>query len=547
MGLPPLVHKVIEVAAATGYDNRVSTFEQVVAGVGASERFDPEGVDRAALEEAIEQAFASQEAAAASWPIITDCDRLQRAFEVLNRQGIVSMENCDFDLQFGVDRVTDAAVERDRLQDVPTRGFCFFHRQDTEGAVEGKGIMLAFGSFETDIPASQSAPVRCSTCGGRGWVQPDPNKFPEPCPSHQTAVVAAAPRTSGQRIGDTVVAACREVGLEVQWAGSGSKRIHLPNIVWRRRRAQATEEDIRDFLTSWELELRVRIPERDPFELVEERAADWFVDSPSLGPAMLQRFREHTARFLETERQNEERWREATHNDRLGAVFATLNERGVLTREALGKTLLDSWAYAGLRLPPDRRGAVFFSDEDVIVAFSGQGLWLAFAGLPVDASDWGARTEALGRELVALLDEHQLSWRWSGAAHERILLTPFTWCRRRWTKAPSYDLCPAKPFVPTHEPSVRVTAAPRLGEIVWGLVDEGGLELRRARRLRASWKQAGLEGPAQVGHLGSPHVFVRAGECTAMMPVAASANVLADEARAREIASVSRRASGRDD
>ena len=43
--------------------------------------------------------------------------------------------------------------------------------------------------------------------------------------------------------------------------------------------------------------------------------------------------------------------------------------------------------------------------------------------------------------------------------------------------------------------------------------------------MRATWKVLGNKGEAQVGHLGLPHVFVRAGEFTTMMPVHAARNL----------------------
>lgn len=533
MRLSDLAREVIETTVACGYDNRLSTFERVVAGVGGDESFDPEGRDRASVEETIEQAFARHEAAATTWPVPTDCDRLRRAFEALNADGIVSLEDCGFTLQDGGAQVTDVAGAREQLTDTPARGFCFFHRQDVEHAVAGEGLRLAFGSFETTEPPAEAAQT-CSTCGGRGWIQPDPDKFPAPCPSHQ--LTRAPPRrTNAERIGDAIVATLSAAGFEVRWSGAATERIHLPAFIWRRRPARSSEENEASFLSSWELELRAGEPPREPLALVRERAMDWFQASPDLGIPMLRRFEAHTLRFLEDERAREARWSGATDNDRLMAVWRRLEAGGVLARECLGKTLLDAWAYAGLQRSAAHRGVVFFHDEDVIDAAAGAGLWLSFAALPADTEGWETRSAALGRELAELLDAHGLSWEWSGSARERILVRPFTWQRRRWTTPPEVELRTPRAVVPTRAPGEGPPSDRGLGEVVVGLVNEGGYELRRARRFRQAWQAAGHPGPAQVGHLGKPHAFVRAGERTTMMPVSAFANVVA-AAGARDVA-----------
>jgi hypothetical protein len=50
--------------------------------------------------------------------------------------------------------------------------------------------------------------------------------------------------------------------------------------------------------------------------------------------------------------------------------------------------------------------------------------------------------------------------------------------------------------------------------------------------MRAAWKALGNKGAAQVGHVGIPHVFVRAGELTSMAPQLAGLNLREEKAEA---------------
>ena len=67
--------------------------------------------------------------------------------------------------------------------------------------------------------------------------------------------------------------------------------------------------------------------------------------------------------------------------------------------------------------------------------------------------------------------------------------------------------------------------ARQLATVVRAVRDERGFALRRARQMRSAWKALGNSGQVQVGHLGVPHVFVRAGEFTTMKPQLAAENI----------------------
>lgn len=85
---------------------------------------------------------------------------------------------------------------------------------------------------------------------------------------------------------------------------------------------------------------------------------------------------------------------------------------------------------------------------------------------------------------------------------------------------------PASP----EQQSTELSTARRAAVVVKALRDENGFNVPRSRRLRAVWKALGNHGEAQVGHLGSPHCFVRAESFTSMMPQLAITNLRDEKA-----------------
>ncbi|TDE58174.1 hypothetical protein E1295_06075 [Nonomuraea mesophila] len=136
-------------------------------------------------EEIAGHAFAGHLAAQATWPQVTDCDRLSMAMIDLAMAGILSREsytccqNC---------ASTEIGGE---LGDLPgMRGYAFYHQQDAQAAAGGGGVMLAYGATGDGDAAG---------------------------------------------IGAEIVAACRSRGLEPEWDGDVRQRIDVP-LDWRRRR-----------------------------------------------------------------------------------------------------------------------------------------------------------------------------------------------------------------------------------------------------------------------------------------------------------------------
>ena len=121
----------------------------------------------------------------------TDCDRLDASFTQLEADGILARQDFSCCQNCGHGEIWDL-VQSANADDRSVRGYTFYHHQDTESAVEGGGLCLAYGSvIEGDEALA--------------------------------------------RIGHEIVAALRSNGLQVNWDGTTKKRI-VVTVDWKRRR-----------------------------------------------------------------------------------------------------------------------------------------------------------------------------------------------------------------------------------------------------------------------------------------------------------------------
>jgi hypothetical protein len=169
---------------------------------------------------------------------------------------------------------------------------------------------------------------------------------------------------------------------------------------------------------------------------------------------------------LEARAREEATWRERTVNDRIDGAFEDLDARGIVAAQALGFTvqegayLLDEkCAERGERV----RGSVFYHRQDLERGVEGGGLALAFTGY---GPDRGA-TEAIGREIVHVLQHHGLPVRWNGSPRTRIEIEPFVWQKRRVTKAPP-GATAAPPLPPIPQPPAACSTCRGRGWVATG-------------------------------------------------------------------------------
>lgn len=140
---------------------------------------------------ALRAALADHRAAEREWDEITDCDRLDAAFDALEAQGVIARQNFTCCGTCGASEIWDEIEEAHR-EGLAAQGYAFFHMQDTEAAVEGHGLYLSYGA----------------------------------CEEGESAAIA---------IGHRIVAALEAEGLATAWDGSLGQRIGVA-LVWKKRR-----------------------------------------------------------------------------------------------------------------------------------------------------------------------------------------------------------------------------------------------------------------------------------------------------------------------
>jgi hypothetical protein len=126
-----------------------------------------------------------------SWPEITDCDRLDWAFAELQSSEIVARQNAPCCGSCAGSAIAKQ-IEEQQSAGKTVRGYVFYHEQDAEAAVLGRGLYLSFGSTTEEVDAALA--IMHEACN-----------------------------------------ALRRNGLIVAWDGSFGTKPHV-QLVWQRRR-----------------------------------------------------------------------------------------------------------------------------------------------------------------------------------------------------------------------------------------------------------------------------------------------------------------------
>jgi hypothetical protein len=127
------------------------------------------------------------------WSEPTMNDALDRAFEELNAKGILALPNAGSTVAEGWN-VAEAAAE---MSDTPVRGATFFPGEEVERGVRGEGLLLVFGSFESDATLRTEASL---------------------------AIAREVRKTLSRH------------GIKTEWDGSAKTRIRIAPFPWRKRR-----------------------------------------------------------------------------------------------------------------------------------------------------------------------------------------------------------------------------------------------------------------------------------------------------------------------
>ncbi len=121
---------------------------KVVAIEVLSDHSDPELVRRVVERVAPDCALAIWKDSL-DWPNVTDCDRLDAAFEELNSTGIMARHNWACCGTCGRAEIPDEFARIGGVWDgVPVIGYVFYHEQDSESAAAGSSLYFNYGSCE---------------------------------------------------------------------------------------------------------------------------------------------------------------------------------------------------------------------------------------------------------------------------------------------------------------------------------------------------------------------------------------------------------------
>ncbi len=148
-------------------------------------------VDEGWLHELIQTELAAKREAEKTWPEVTDCDRLDRAFLALEQQGVIALRLAGYTQSDGLEEVEDAYREAGGNKS-KYAGHCFFTEQDQEGALDGSGLYIGFGHLSGDD-------------------------------------------TKGVAVGNMLRAALEREGLSVEWDGTIKTRLFVKGFCWQRR------------------------------------------------------------------------------------------------------------------------------------------------------------------------------------------------------------------------------------------------------------------------------------------------------------------------
>ncbi len=188
------ITRTLDVAVRSGYGDLEQIREDLHEQVRDEFRKEPAdtiAAELARFDAVLERHWAEQLEAEVTWPARTINDRIDAAFLSLEQRGIVALQDAGYTMSDGWDDIHEAAREVDGAW-----GGVFFHRQDVERAVDGDGLMLAFGAFASGD-------------------------------DHEPESL---------RLAREVCEVLEQCGVPTDWDGTIRKRINIPPFAWQRRR-----------------------------------------------------------------------------------------------------------------------------------------------------------------------------------------------------------------------------------------------------------------------------------------------------------------------
>jgi hypothetical protein len=81
------------------------------------------------------------------WIKPTDFDKLKSSFEKISKANIIAIHNAGYTIDEGVSDAVEV-FQYLKSKNISPEGFCFYHFQDIERAIESELLSIAFGDFE---------------------------------------------------------------------------------------------------------------------------------------------------------------------------------------------------------------------------------------------------------------------------------------------------------------------------------------------------------------------------------------------------------------
>ena len=156
------------------------------------ELYEPGDLDEDAVSNAIAFSIVQWQSSQIEWPEVTDCDRLDKAFEKLNERGVIAMHNA------GMTQSDGHNDFREIYENHPNKsqllGYCYYHGQDLERVVRGGPLFFSFGPCDPKLEEIE-----------------------------------------GPKVGQLIVQQLTDAGLIVDWDGTFDNRMSIPKFNWQRR------------------------------------------------------------------------------------------------------------------------------------------------------------------------------------------------------------------------------------------------------------------------------------------------------------------------
>lgn len=170
-----------------GFETKEELFESIREMFYDVNDFDEEWFRKEIVEK-----FTQHQKDSLSWKTPTDFQRLSKSFDELIKKGIVCLHKAGNTKSDGVDDSCETIEELEKLG-IKVKGFCYYHSQDLEGAIdpEIRNLYIGFGTYVKD---------------------------------EKTAL----------EIANTIIKTLKRNNFSVSWTGTLDQRIEIKDINWKK-------------------------------------------------------------------------------------------------------------------------------------------------------------------------------------------------------------------------------------------------------------------------------------------------------------------------